>query len=256
MKQNRTITLIATLLMTLAVGSACISKGTENMGNDRELLVQKTSQPSQLLKRYAYTTSYNKVTRLPNWVAWYLTKDHTYGQYKRKGLRFEEDNDVPTPRATYLDYMQSGYSRGHMCPSGDNRWSEQAQKESFLYTNCCPQNYDLNAGAWNDLEIKCREWAKAYGKIYIVCGPVFYGDKHRTIGKNRVTVPEAFYKVILCLNGTPKGIGFIYDNKDNATAEPLSIDSVERITGIDFFPALPDDIERQVEAKADIRDWK
>jgi endonuclease G len=155
--------------------------------------------------------------------------------------------------------MQSGYSRGHMCPSGDNRWSQQAQQESFLYTNCCPQLYSLNAGDWNDLEIKCREWAKAYGKIYIVCGPVLLNKKHRTIGKNRVVVPEAFFKVVLCLEGTPKGIGFIYRNEK--TNKPIksyvnSIDQVERITGIDFFPALPDDVEKKVEAEADITEWK
>ena len=221
--------------------------------------MQRGKQEGQILHRYAYVTSYNKDTRLPNWVAWYLTKDHTYGPHKRQGLRFEEDTDVPTPRATYLDYMQSGYSRGHMCPSGDNKWSQRAQQESFLYTNCCPQLYSLNAGDWNDLEIRCREWAKAYGKIYIVCGPVLFNKKHRTIGKNKVVVPEAFFKVVLCLTGKPKAIGFIYRNEE--TKKPIksyvnSIDQVERITGIDFFPSLPDDIEKQVEAQANLDDWK
>lgn len=247
------------LTAVFAASTACISSNSGKDGNDRELLTQKDKLHGQLLNRYAYVASYNKDTRLPNWVAWYLTKEHTYGPHKRNGLRFEEDKDVPAPRATYFDYMQSGYSRGHMCPSGDNRWSQQAQQESFLYTNCCPQLYSLNAGDWNDLEIKCREWAKAYGKIYIVCGPVLLNKKHRTIGKNRVVVPEAFFKVVLCLEGTPKGIGFIYRNEK--TNKPIksyvnTIDQVERITGIDFFPALPDDIENKVEANSNIDDWE
>lgn len=257
----KTKTFIVTIVSLLAViaASACIFLGNDSKENDRELLMQRGKQEGQILHRYAYVTSYNKDTRLPNWVAWYLTKDHTYGPHKRQGLRFEEDTDVPTPRATYLDYMQSGYSRGHMCPSGDNKWSQRAQQESFLYTNCCPQLYSLNAGDWNDLEIRCREWAKAYGKIYIVCGPVLFNKKHRTIGKNKVVVPEAFFKVVLCLTGKPKAIGFIYRNEE--TKKPIksyvnSIDQVERITGIDFFPSLPDDIEKQVEAQANLDDWK
>lgn len=210
------------------------------------------------LERTAYTLLYNKELRLPLWVAWHLTKNHTTGNNKREGLKFMEDEDVPTPRATNMDYVNSGYDRGHMCPSGDNKWSEKAQLESFLYTNCCPQLHTLNAGDWEELESKCRYWARKYGDIYIVCGPVLMNKKHKTIGKSKVVVPEAFYKVVLCMQGTPKGIGFIYRN--NLSNKKMSsyvntIDDVERITGIDFFPALPDNIEKKVEATVNLSDW-
>lgn len=255
------LTTIIALLVTFVAGSAVLGFMSQPSAptDDTDLLMQKAKYEGQILKRMAYTLSYNKDTRLPIWVAWTLTKDHTYGPHKRNGLHFEEDTDVPKPRATYFDYMQSGYSRGHMCPSGDNKWSQQAQQESFLYTNCCPQLYSLNAGDWNDLEMKCRTWARSYGKIHIVCGPVLFNKQHRTIGKNKVVVPEAFFKVVLCLTGTPKAIGFIYRNEE--TKKPIksyvnSIDEVERITGIDFFPSLPDDVENRVEATANLDDWK
>lgn len=212
-----------------------------------------------LLERAAYMLSYNPATRLPVWVAWHLTADHTDGAYKRDGLKFAEDEDVPEPRATNMDYVNSGYDRGHICPSGDNRWNREAQVQSFLYTNCCPQLRNLNTGDWRELEEKCRVWAQRYGDIYIVSGPLLLNKKHKTIGKNKIVVPEAFFKVVLCMRGKPKAIGFIYRNEPankKMTSYVNTVDDVERITGLDFFPALPDDLERKVEATADLGDWE
>ncbi len=211
------------------------------------------------LHRTAYILSYNPATRLPVWVAWYLSSGHTDGNYSRKGFAFAEDEDVPAPRATNNDYVNSGYDRGHMCPSGDNKWSEETQKQSFLYTNCCPQLRNLNAGDWNELEGRCRKWAQKYGGIYIVCGPLLLNKKHKTIGKNRIVVPEAFFKVILCMEGQPKAIGFVYRNEPNnktMASYVNTVDDVERLTGLDFFSALPDEVERKVEAEADFEAWE
>lgn len=211
-----------------------------------------------ILKRSGYTVSYNTATRLPNWVAWHLTAERCTGKAKRQQKEFHEDEDVPTPRATDWDYYNSRYDRGHMCPAGDNKWSEKAMHESFLFTNICPQNPNLNRGDWNEMENQCRRWAKEYGDIYIVCGPILYKAKHKTIGKDKVVVPEAFFKVVLCMKGTPKAIGFIYKNE--AGNRPKgdyvnTVDEVERITGFDFFPALPDNIEKKIEAKSNAAEW-
>lgn len=211
------------------------------------------------LERAAYKLSYNPSTRNPVWVAWHLTADHTDGDYSRKGIKFAEDEEVPTPRATNMDYVNSGYDRGHMCPSGDNKWSEEAQLQSFLYTNCCPQLHNLNAGDWNELEGKCRKWAKKYGSLYIVCGPLMLNKKHKTIGKNKVVVPEAFFKVVLCMEGEPKAIGFIYRNEANNKTMSYyvnTVDEVERLTGLDFFSSLDDKTEAKVESTANLDDWE
>lgn len=213
--------------------------------------------PSQILNRIGYTTSYNFNTKCPNWVAWHLTADHTDGPIKRMSNFYEEES-VARPRATLEDYRGSGWSRGHMCPAGDNKWSETAMYESFSLVNVCPQNANLNSGLWNSIEIDCRRWARKYGDVYIVCGPVLLNKKHETIGANKVVVPEAFFKVVLCLNGTPKALGIICRNTDGNRKRDLyynSIDQVERITGYDFFPALPDSIEDIVEAIANINEW-
>ena len=216
------------------------------------------SRVSELIVRKKdYIVSYNKDTRIPNWVAWHLTAEHTDGPYARLGS-FHEEEGVPTPRATPEDYRGSGWSRGHMCPAGDNKWDERAMYESFSLVNVCPQNANLNSGLWNSIEIDCRRWANHFGDIFIVCGPVLYNKEHETIGVNKVVVPEAFFKVVLCLNGNPKALGLIVRNKDGSKKRDLyynSIDQVERITGIDFFPSLPDVIENQVEAEANIDNW-
>ena len=212
-----------------------------------------------MLNRTAYAVCYNAKALLPHWVAWTLTADHTNGKYSRGGIKFQEDEDVPAPRATDADYRSSGYDRGHICPSGDNKWSEDAQRESFLFTNICPQGHNLNAGDWNEMEQQCRRWAERYGKIYIVSGPVLYKKKHKTIGRNKVVVPEAFFKVVLRLGDDPKAIGFIYKNEDGNRPKGdyvNSVDQVERITGIDFFPTLPDQLEQRVEATAEWGDWE
>lgn len=225
-----------------------------------ELPAPLTDRPEQILKRRGYTTSYNEKTKTPNWVAWHLTKAHTYGDHQRKNEVFFEDESIEREkRATDNDYYNSRYDRGHMCPAGDNKWDAQVMRESFLFTNICPQNHGLNKYEWNDLEIQCRDWARQYGAIDIVCGPLFTTTgEQKTIGRNRVWVPESFFKVILCRQGKPKAIGFIYRNegKKQTREEALrSVDEIETLTGIDFFPSLDDETESRIEAEAALEDW-
>ena len=217
-------------------------------------------QQSQILVRLAYTASYNKYTRCPNWVAWKLTSDHTDGPYVRKGYRFHEDLDVPYPRAYYEDYKGSPYGmqRGHMCPAADNKWSDRAMDECHLLTNICPQYGQLNGGEWKDLEDACRDWANEYGCIYIVCGPIFYSNSPREIGEHDISVPDAFFKVVLRLGRDPQALGFIYPN-DRCSGPMsdyvMSVDRVEETVGLDFFSALNDAVESKVERRANLAKW-
>ena len=214
-----------------------------------------TGTPEQLLKRMAYTASYNGERLTPNWVGWVLTAEHTDGSFERKGHKFMEDQEVPAPRATYADIREGecGYQRGHICPAGDNKWSYQAQKEAFLMTNICPQN--------GDLEEACRDWAKRYEKVYIVAGPIFRSRRAKKVGENGVSVPDAFFKVVLRLGeGTSdtKAIGFIYENRKGhheMAHYVRSVDEVEAATGLDFFHQLDDKTEAAVEQEKNLADW-
>ncbi len=219
--------------------------------------------PGQRLDRYAYVASYNAKTRNPNWVAWTLTADHVDGEYSRGGHKFMEDMDVPAPRAAYSDIREGecGYQRGHMCPAGDNKWSYKAQKEAFLMTNICPQNGDLNQRDWKYLEEACRKWAVKYGKVYIVSGPIFRSKKPRTVGEHEVSVPDAFFKVVLTLGkkqDEPKAIGFIYSNTaghHDMEHYARSVDEVEKLTALNFFSHLDDKVENRIEAVCDLGSW-
>ncbi|MDD2601476.1 MAG: DNA/RNA non-specific endonuclease [Prevotella sp.] len=241
------------------------SSETTNYSVSRDLLIPSTEGVrgivSRILYRKGYVSSFNNQTLLPNWVAWELTSDHTSGPVKRGDVKFHEDMDVPERyRVNTFDYSRSGYDRGHMCPAGDNKWDEEAMDQCFLLTNICPQNQHLNAGDWNEMENKCRKWAQQYGEIYIVCGPILFRNNTKRIGKQRkITVPDAFFKVVLRLGEEPRAIGFIYRNQEGN--RPMgdyvnSVDQVERITGYDFFHALPDNVEKVVEARGELSDWR
>ena len=225
---------------------------------DGILPIDNMDRPEQLLYRRSYLVSYNSYTKCPNWVLWELTREHADGDVKRPDYAFHEDLEVPAPRAELTDYRGSGYDRGHMCPAGDNKWDEDAMYDTFLMTNMCPQNKNLNAGLWNQIEMQCRYWAKKYGNIYIVCGPVFFKGEHKTIGANKVFVPDAFFKVVFCLQDSPKGIGFICRNTDGNRKKDYylnTIKDVERITGYTFFPDMDDDIAESVKSHAALDEW-
>lgn len=228
--------------------------------NDYDLPLPLKGLSEQVLYRKAYILSYNKDYKLPNWVAWHLTADHTNGEVKRPGNAWHEDIEVPEPRANNGDYKGSGWTRGHMCPAGDNKWDADAMYETFLLSNCCPQNANLNTGTWNQIEIATRRWAERWGDLYIVCGPILFRQQHETIGENNIVIPEAFFKVIVCLNNKyPKGIGFICRNTDGNRNKDLyvnSIKQVERITGITFFPHLSKEMADAIKNDANIKDWE
>ena len=128
-------------------------------------------------------------------------------------------------------------------------------------TNICPQNHDLNMNAWNDLEKHCRSWVRNYGTIYICCGPIFDTELPKTIGRRKgmkIAVPDRFFKVVLMLGRRSKAIGFIYPNRagdGDLRDYAVSVDEVERQTGIDFFAQLDDQQEKHLERECAPAAW-
>lgn len=224
-----------------------------------EIPAKLKDRSERILKRTNYTVSYNRNWNLPNWVAWELNKNETKGRNDRND-EFTADPDLPKAyQVESYDYSGSGYDRGHMCPAGDNHFSSKAMEESFYMSNICPQDHELNKGKWNDLEIACRRWANRYGEVYIVCGPIIDKRKGKRIGKDHeIIVPEKFFKCILITSTKPiRAIGYIFEN--NSSDRPYktyTIDEIEKMTGMDFFPHLPDNIEDLIESRYDAGDWK
>ena len=152
---------------------------------------------------------------------------------------FREDETLPEDgRAELSDYLRSGYDRGHMSPAADFRTDAQKMSESFLLSNMVPQNHTLNAEAWAGLEGATRGCARQVGQVYVLTGPIFAG-RVKTIGRNRVAVPSAVYKIVVAPNGDSRA--FVFANKSARKQKSyldrtVSIESIERQTGLNFFP--------------------
>lgn len=213
----------------------------------------------QVVGRRGYTLSYNPTTLVANWVAYELTANETDGPWTRRGLRFMPDPNCMCRQADNDDYRNSGYSRGHLAPAGDMKWDSVAMLESFYFTNCIPQDEALNNGRWNQLEMKARTWAKKYGSVYVVCGPVFYNSDTLRIGHNHVAVPDACFKALLIPKDNDfTSIAFIMrnDDEDRSLKEcGCTVDELEALLGLDLFCNLPDNVEESIESKITWGDW-
>ncbi|GAA6255117.1 DNA/RNA non-specific endonuclease [Bacteroides sp. f07] len=225
--------------------------------NDLQTPISLIPRQEQIIHHTGYIVSYNKDLKLPNWVSYELTREETKGKEKRSN-RFITDPLVKGLIATNADYARSGYDKGHMAPAADMKWSPQAMEASFYFSNICPQHPQLNRRGWKKLEEKIRDWAIADSAIIIICGPIIT-KQPKTIGKNKVAVPQQFFKVVLSPFAKPmRAIGFLFNNRQ--AVEPLStyavtIDSIERLTNMDFFAPLPDEIENKIEAEANYFQW-
>ncbi|MGB1450563.1 MAG: DNA/RNA non-specific endonuclease, partial [Marinirhabdus sp.] len=130
---------------------------------------------------------------------------------------------------------------------------------TFLTSNISPQEKKFNAGIWNRLEQKTRDWAQKKNGVYVVTGGILNG-KTRTIGYENVTVPGAFYKIVLDkAGGGYDAIAFIIPNRASDASfydHTVTIDEIEAQTGIDFFNKLPDSTETALEAKMAGKGWR
>lgn len=224
--------------------------------NDQDFFLPTTTTGVIVHHQY-YALSYSEEHEQAEWVAYELKKsDIIYSNHKRP--YFIDDPKVNTGSASWKNYIRSGYDRGHLCPAGDRRFSKKAFDETFYTSNISPQRNDFNAGLWNRLEQKTRYWAKKYDGLYIVTGGVL-SPSLKSIGKEDVSVPEYFYKVLIDKSsGEYKAIGFLVPHKESDNAlytYVVPIDKIEKMTGIDFFPKLPDAIENKLEKSSDYKGW-
>ena len=212
-----------------------------------------------VIEYHGFSLSYDEARHVPLWVAYELTQDETDGDFSRSGKVFLNDDSLSIVQADGYDFRGTGWSRGHMAPAADFKWSDEGMTDTFYYTNVCPQDPQLNNRYWNTLENKVRGWARSYGRVYVVTGPVFGENRFGKIGSHEVQVPDAFYKAILVCNEDGfRSIAFVMEN----TPEPrhlkdcvLTVNALEVLTGIDFFPALADKLEEEVEDQLDARSW-
>ncbi|QJW90382.1 DNA/RNA non-specific endonuclease [Spirosoma taeanense] len=207
----------------------------------------------EIIQHEGYTLRFRDEYKQADWVAYPLLPEEINGDAEREGSRFVPDPAVRSGSALPSDYTRSGYDRGHLAPAGDFKFSQQMMQETFFMSNMSPQAPDFNRGVWKELEEQVRQWALRDNGLYVVTGPVLKAGLP-TIGKqNEVSVPQKFYKVLLyCNKPEIRMIGFLLNNKgSNSSLKQfvVPVDQIEQVTGIDFFPKLPDDLERKLESK-------
>ncbi|QHT65644.1 DNA/RNA non-specific endonuclease [Rhodocytophaga rosea] len=226
--------------------------------NNLDFALPAFTDQDQIVRHQAYSLSYADEFEQPYWVAYQLTASEVKGKSEREN-DFRPDPDVKTGSATPDDYRGSGYDRGHLAPAADFKFSNKAMSESFFMSNMSPQAPEFNREIWEHLESRVRSWVKKDQVLYVVTGPVLKGKMSYIGRRNKVAVPPMYFKVILDLyQPDVKAIAFLMKNE--GSNEPLesfavTIDEVEKETGLDFFPLLPDDMEQKLESSLTISDW-
>ena len=212
-----------------------------------------------IIDRPGYALGYIEYHEQPAWVIYIMTKTEATTKVAKRTNKFRSDPEIPTGSATTGDYRRSGYDRGHLAPAADMAFSGQTMADSFFMSNMSPQKPAFNRGIWKDLEALVRSFAITERKIVVVTGPILPKEKTVTIGANKVTVPTHYYKVIFDLTPPQKMIAFILPNEgsDKLLREfAVSVDAVEKATGLDFFSKLPKEKQKQLESSFSIRAWQ
>ena len=210
----------------------------------------------ELIKHKYYTLSYNELHEQANWVHYKLNPNLLKGTTPRIDS-FKIDTLVSTKSSELKDYKGSGYDRGHLVPAGDMKFSDESMRESFFMSNISPQNPDFNRGIWRKLEQLVRDWGRE-GEIFITTGGVLLYENLGSIGSNKVTIPSKFYKIVYSSHKNSM-IGFLVPKKkSNFKLESfvVEVDSIEKITGINFYEDLPDNMENLLESEINLKKWK
>lgn len=220
--------------------------------------VSKIVKDNQYLVKKYYAIHYRYDTKTPEYVVEHLTKEKIEGPAKRRD-DFRVDPEVPEKYSAQLsDYAGNPYDRGHLVPGADNTQNEEAMSESFFLTNMVPQVPNHNRGIWKQLETFCRNWTLEGKDIYIVSGTT-YNKEYKTIGDNKVGVPDYIWKVVVDAK-TNKGIAFFFPNAPIPVADMpnyvVTIAEVETKTGLNFEPKLEKTKQKTLETtKADLKEW-
>ena len=237
------------------------------LGNPTDAKSDRSNHEHYLIQRTVLAEDYDDERGEPNWVAWDLTADDM-GPAKRTPA-FHPDSELPANfhQITSAEYKQSGFDRGHMCPSADRTDNAQDNEMVFAMSNIIPQSKDNNEGVWEHLETYCREQAQSGNELLIISGPA--GFNGYRIPNGPVLIPSHTWKIIV---EVPNGPGSVLSRITPATRviavdipniegirnNPLtqyetSVNQIEVLTGFHFFTALAPDIAAVLKAKIDGR---
>ncbi|MEY8685595.1 DNA/RNA non-specific endonuclease [Bacteroides sp. AN502(2024)] len=238
-----------------------------NGAND-VLITHSTTFKGQ--KVTSFSMEYDKSKKHSRWVAFRFDNQTRLHDGATRGNEFIPDPSLDTEyQRIQADFGRKGYDRGHLCASADRLYQQEANDQTFYYTNMSPQRNNFNTGIWVDLEGQVQSWGRsctASDTLYVVKGGTI--DKEEQIkeyigGDRSKPVPKYYYMALLFKKGESfKAIAFWMEHTDNKPSKPiklvdyaLSIDELEEKTGIDFFPSLNDNLENVLEATYLAKAW-
>jgi endonuclease G len=264
MKPSPSRILFIVFLATTLLPSLAFSK------NDHK----KYGLPSKVhvIEKTTYISSFNYDYRVPNWVAYRLTKSDYAGNLPRTGS-FNVDDAVPPQfspvKADYTGTSKLNIAQGHYCPAEDRSATAEAMETTFYYTNCAPQIHNgFNNGIWKSLEMKVRDWATSKGDLWIYAGVYFDPDiinnqanpNPTPLLNNHVGIPPHWYKIIYCPTDN-SAVAFEFENRKYPSGTDLdtcclrSIDQIEQETGLNFLSKLSKKKQALLESTPKVGTW-
>lgn len=249
--------LFIAIIFSLIFAVSCRTTPVVESGYDN-LTLGVPGPADTIVEREGYALGYIEKHEQPAWVQYVLTADEVSHATVNRSDDFRADPYVPTGSATPQDYTRSGYDRGHLAPAADMAYSARTMSESFYMSNMSPQDPQFNRGIWSKLEKLVRHFAEREKRIVVVTGPILPAEKTITIGAHDVTVPQYYYKAIYDTTPPEKMIAFVLPNQgSNADLRTfvVTVDYVEELTGLDFFPLLPQPLQEVLESSIDVDAW-
>ncbi|EDV22532.1 uncharacterized protein TRIADDRAFT_64138 [Trichoplax adhaerens] len=254
----------------------------------------RVSLDTCILYQNHYITSYSNTYRVPWFVGYEITTKEASGFLKRNDcFRRDLRLSIASQASNCTSYSRSGYDRGHMAPNGDMNFDAEAQANTYLLSNIAPQIHNFNAGPWLNLESLTRTWAKKYGSVYVLSGSLVLGDRNKIWSDpsywihgaiDTVVLPTHFYKIFVKCQTTKK----MADSKNEKAIDPCqgkidvisfvlphlnsrkpqgqltdvylldhttSIRDIEALSGINFFPNLPSQVQDEIEVPVASEMW-
>jgi len=236
------------------------------LGNPSNAKTDTTLSDNYLIVKPQYTLSYNNLTHIPNWVSWHVNSMDLGTEDRQNDFRADTTLPASWYQVSPADYKNTGFDKGHQCPSGDRTSSISDNSATFLMTNMIPQAPKNNEVTWKNLEDYSRSLVAQGNELYIICGvygQVGTGKKGAAsnIGHG-VVVPAKTWKIIVVLSEktrvttTTRVIAVLMPNTQDCSKQPwssyrVSVNSLEKLTKYDFLSNVPENIQKVIEARVD-----